>query len=353
MPLIPADQLKTIAIELFRAIGVAEDKVQVVANRLVEANLAGHDSHGVLRLPHYVRMIQGGAIQPDAEIEVVRQTPSSAVIDGRWGFGQVIATQAMKIAIAKAKENVVSSVNVYNCNHMGRLGDYAAMAAEANMIGLMFVNGHGADQGVAPWGGIARRLGTNPMACAIPTGRAYPMLLDITTSVVAGGKIRAYRNRGEPLPEGWIIGADGKPSANPATYLEDPKGALLPFGGIAGHKGYGLGLLVDILAGAMCEAGCSRPASPRLGNAFLIIVIDIERFTPIADFEAQVSQLIDFVKASPTALDFDEVLIPGEKSFRTRQERLANGIPLDDITWESLAATAKHVGIDVSSDAIR
>ncbi len=348
MPLFPADQLKSICIDIFKAIGVAEDKAQIVANLLVEANLAGHDSHGVLRLPQYVRMIQDKDIQPDAEIEIVPpETPSSAVIDGHWGFGQVIVTQAMEIAIAKARTHVVSAVNVYNCNHIGRLADYVLMAARAKMIGVLFVNGHGADQGTAPWGGIARRLGTNPMACAIPTGREDPMLIDITTSVVAGGKLRAYRNRGEALPEGWLIDSAGNPSTDPAVYFDAPRGALLPFGGIAGHKGYGLGLLVDILAGAMCEAGCSRPAAPRLGNALLAIAINIENFIPIADFEGHVARLIDFVKASPTAPGYDEISIPGERSARTRRDRLANGIPLDDATWESLVETARRVGVEI------
>lgn len=347
MPLISADQLRTISIDIFKALGMMSDKAQTIANLLVESNLAGHDSHGVLRLPQYVHAIQGGGIDADAEIEIVSETPSSAVIDGHWGLGQVIATQAMEIAIAKAKAHVISTVNVYNSNHIGRLSAYVMMAAQARMIGLLFVNGHGADQGVAPWGGSDRRLGTNPMACGIPTGQADAMVIDLTTSVVAGGKIRAYRSRGEPLPEGWVIDAAGNPSTEPGAYLDEPQGALLPFGGLAGHKGYGLSLFVDILAGAMCEAGCSRPASPKLGNAFLAIVIDIEKFTPLADFEAHVAGLIDFVKASPTAPDFEEISIPGERSARTRRERLVNGIPLDDATWENLVEAARQVGVDV------
>jgi uncharacterized oxidoreductase len=293
-------------------------------------------------------MIQNRDIHPNAEIEIVPpETPSSTVIDGHWGFGQVIATQAMEIAIAKARTHAISAVNVYNCNHIGRLADYVLMAAQAKMIGLLFVNGHGADQGTAPWGGIARRLGTNPMACAIPTGRDAPILIDITTSVVAGGKLRAYRNRGEALPEGWLIDSAGNPSADPAVYFDAPKGALLPFGGIAGHKGYGLGLLIDILAGAMCEAGCSRPSAPRLGNALLAIVINIQDFTSSVDFEAHVARLIDFVKASPTASGFDEISLPGEKSARTRRHRLANGIPIDDATWEQVVKAAREGGIEI------
>jgi uncharacterized oxidoreductase len=347
MPLISADRLRTISIDIFKALGLAADKAQTIANLLVEANLAGHDSHGVLRLPQYVLGIQNKTIDPNVEIEIVTETPSSVVINGHWGLGQIIATHAMKLAIAKAKAHAISTVNVYNCNHSGRLADYVMMAAEAKMIGLLFVNGHGADQGVAPWGGIARRLGTNPIACAIPTGQEEAMVIDLTTSVVAGGKIRAYLTRSEALPEGWVIDSAGDPSTDPATYFDDPKGALLPFGEIAGHKGYGLSLLVDVLAGAMCEAGCSRPAAPKLGNAFLAIVINIEEFTPMEDFEAHVAQLINCVKASPTAPGFDEILIPGERSARTRRQRLANGIPLDEVTWERLVETARQVGISV------
>ena len=347
MPLIPVVQLRTISTDIFKALGLKADKAQTIANLLVESNLAGHDSHGVLRLPQYVESIQNKTIDPDVEIEIVSETPSSAVINGRRGLGQFIATQAMEIAIAKAEAYTISTVNVYNCNHIGRLADYVMMAAEAKMIGLLFLNGHGGDHGVAPWGGIDRRLSTNPMACAIPTGRGDAMAIDLTTSVVAGGKIRAYRSRGEPLPEGWILDAEGNPSVEPNAYLEEPKGSLLPFGDIAGHKGYGLSLLTDILAGAMCEAGCSRSSPPDVGNAFFMIVIDIEKFTPLADFEAHVTQLIDFVKASPIAPGFDEISIPGERSALTRRQRLANGIPLDDATWEHLLETAREVGVSV------
>jgi uncharacterized oxidoreductase len=347
MPLIPVTQLRTISINIFTAIGLKADKAQTIANLLIESNLAGHDSHGVLRLPQYVLSIQSKTIDPDVEIEIVSETPSSAIIDGHSGLGQFIATQAMEVAIAKAREHTISTVNVYNCNHIGRLADYVKMAAEAKMVGMLFLNGHGGDHGVAPWGGTDRRLSTNPFACALPTGKDSPMIIDLTTSIVAGGKIRAYRSRGEPLPEGWILDADGNPSTDPNAYLEDPQGPLLPFGDIAGHKGYGLSLMTDILAGAMCEAGCSRSSSPGAGNAFFIIVIDIEKFIALADFEAHVAQMIDFVKASPTAPGFDEISIPGERSARTRQQRLAEGIPLDDTTWERLVETAQSVRVSV------
>ena len=188
MPLIPAARLRTISINIFTAIGLKPDKAQTIANLLIESNLAGHDSHGVLRLPQYVLSIQSKAIDPDVEIEIVSETPSSAVIDGHSGLGQFIATQAMEVAIAKAKAHTISTVNVYNCNHIGRLADYVMMAADAKMIGLLFLNGHGGDHGVAPWGGTDRRLSTNPFACALPTGKDSPMVIDLTTSIVAGGK---------------------------------------------------------------------------------------------------------------------------------------------------------------------
>ena len=188
MPLIPAARLRTISINIFTALGLKADKARIITNLLIESNLAGHDSHGVLRLPQYVLSIQNKAIDPDVDIEIVSETPSSAIIDGHRGLGQFIATQAMEVAIAKAKEHTISTVNVYNCNHIGRLADYVKMAAEAKMIGLLFLNGHGGDHGVAPWGGTDRRLSTNPFACALPTGKDNPMVIDLTTSIVAGGK---------------------------------------------------------------------------------------------------------------------------------------------------------------------
>ena len=292
------DQLRKNGFEIFKAAGATDEEARTVPDLLVESNLAGHDSHGVLRIPQYVRMIQNGDIKPGANIEIVQETPATAIINGYWGVGQLIATKAMQIAIEKAKSCSISSVSVYNCNHIGRLANYALMAVEHEMIAMMMVNGHGGDQGVAPFGGITQRLGTNPIAVALPT-KGEPFVLDITTSAVAGGKIRVKRARKEELPEGWLIDSEGNPTIDPEVYFTG--GALLPLGGVLGHKGYGLGLVVDILAGALSEAGCSRVDAPRSGNGIWTCVINIKNFTPIDEFKDRVHLLFEYVKSSPTA----------------------------------------------------
>jgi uncharacterized oxidoreductase len=339
------DQLRKTAFEIFKAAGATDEEAGITSDLLVEANLAGHDSHGVLRIPQYVRMIRNGDIKPGANIEITQETPATAVINGNWGFGQLIATKAMQIAIEKAKNCSISSVSVYNCNHISRLASYALMAAECEMIAMMMVNGHGGDQSVAPFGGIARRLGTNPIAVAIPT-KGEPFVLDITTSAVAGGKLRVKKARKEKLPEGWLIDSEGNPTTDPEVYFTEPPGALLPLGGALGHKGYGLSLVVDILAGALSEAGCSRANAPRLGNGIWACVINIESFTPIDEFKHRVQLLLEYVKSSPTAPGFNEIVIPGEQSFRERRKRLKEGIFIEDETWQQIMETRRSLGLE-------
>ena len=339
------DQLRKNSFEIFKAAGATDEEAKLISDLLVESNLAGHDSHGVLRIPQYVRMIQNGDIKPGANIEIVQETPATAVINGNWGFGQLIATKAMQIAIKKAKRCSISSVSVYNCNHIGRLASYALMATERNMIAMMMVNGHGGDQSVAPFGGIARRLGTNPIAVAIPT-RGEPFVLDITTSVTAGGKLRVKRARKEKLPDGWLINSEGNTTTDPEVYFTEPLGALLPLGGALGHKGYGLSLVVDILAGALSEAGCSRANASRTGNGIWACVINIENFTPIDEFKHRVQLLLEYVKSSPTGPGFEEIVIPGERSFRERRKRLKEGIFIEDETWRQIMEARRSLGLE-------
>ena len=280
-------------------------------------------------------------------MEIVRETPNTAVLNGNWGFGQVMARKAMEIAIEKAGANSVASVSMSQSNHVGRLGEYPAIAAERNMIGMMMVTNHGAAQLMSPWGGIARRLSPGPISIGLPTGTADPVLLDISMTVVAEGKVRVKRNRGEKLPEGCIIDAQGNPSTDPDDLYGPPPGAILPFGGIVGHKGYGLGFIVDILAGALSGAGCSRADAPRFGNAVFITVTNIEDFTPLEEFKRHVDGLIQYVKSSPKMPGVDEIFFPGEMEAKEREKRLEAGIFIEDETWEQIVQTAEALGVDV------
>ena len=345
MPIFTSEKLKRISINIFQAAGASMDEAEIVSEHLIEANLVGHDSHGVIRISQYMKSIEDGLLNPGAPLEIVCETPATAVVDGNWGFGQVIAQKAMSIAIEKAGSCSIASVGVHNCNHIGRLASYVIMALKQDMVGMIFVNGGGAAQSVVPWGGTGRRLATNPMAFAFPAGTDEPMVLDITSSVVAEGKVRVKRNRGEQTPEGWLIDSEGNPTTNPMDFYGTPPGALLPMGGIVGHKGYGLSLVNDILAGALGGAGCSRPNPGRMGNGAFMIVIDIAKFTPISEFKRRVDTLVSHVKTSSTAPGFSEILVPGELEAREKRKRLREGIFVGDETWEQIEEIAGKLGV--------
>jgi hydroxycarboxylate dehydrogenase B len=347
MPIFTADQLTQICRKVFHAFDVPDAEAAVVTQSMVDANLVGHDSHGVIHLPKYVDELENALVQPGAEITVKRESPSIAVLDGNWGFGPVIATHAVKLAVQKAKMTDISSVAVSRSNEIRRLGGYLLIAAEAGMIGIMTVNDHGGGQAVAPFGGIEARLSTNPLACAIPVEGREPILLDMSTSVVASGKVRLKKHRNEPAPEGWILDAAGNPTTNVDDYYGPPPGALLPFGGIAAHKGFGLSVLVEILSGALTGAGCSREAESRVGNGFFITVINVASFVDPPDFTAVVEQFIAYLKSSKLAPGVDDILMPGERGFRERARRCQEGIFVEDETWAQILAIGQKYHVDL------
>lgn len=225
------------------------------------------------------------------------------------------------------------------------------MAAEHGMIGMAMVNNHGGGLCMAPWGGIERRLSPNPISVAVPTGEGDPIVLDMTSSVCAEGKLRVMRNRGQALPEGWIIDAQGRPATDPAAFYGPPQGALLPLGGTVGYKGFGLCMVMDILAGALSGAGCSGSSDAFGLQGLFATVIDIASFTKPEEFQERVSGLIRYVKSPPTAPGVEEILVPGEPEFRERRRRLRDGIPVDDETWRQMVRAAETVGLDLASDA--
>ncbi len=343
MPVFSIDHLRQVSTAIFAAAGAPPPAAEVVAKLLADANAVGHDSHGVIRIPQYISTIEKGEIVPHAEVEVVRQTPAAAVLDGHWGFGQVAMNQAVEMGLERAGNSGVAAITVKNANHIGRLGSYVERVAAANMIGLLCANSHGGGASVAPWGGIAGRLGTNPLAGGWPDGAGDALVLDITTSLVAEGKVRVKRNRGEPVPAGWIIDAAGRPSTDPADFYDEPRGSLLPFGGLMGHKGYGLGVVVELLGGALSGAGCARSRKARIGNGCFLLVIDIACFQPFAEYSAQVRAFADYLRASPKADGVDAILLPGELEKRERQRRQA-GVAIEEATWRQILDCAQRVG---------
>ncbi len=331
---------------IFLAAGVPPEVAHTVGQSLVESNLAGHDSHGVIRVPQYLEMLGDGRINPRAEPRLVRETDSTAVVDGGWQFGQVAARQAMDVAVTKAWGRGVAVVQLYQSGHIGRLGEYAELALARDMIGIVATNNHGGGQVLAPFGGIARRLSPSPIAIAVPGGRDFPIVLDMTTSVVAEGKVRVKRARAEPLGEGWILDATGKPSTDPAAFYGPPPGSLTPLGGATGYKGFGLAFMIDILAGALGGAGCSRPDPPPLrGNGVYLQAIHPASFGASERFRAEVTALVDYVKSSPPAPGFDGIRVPGEVEHLNRQRRLRDGIEIEKDTWDKLQSIAGTLGL--------
>lgn len=344
MPVLTFDQLADVCAEIMEAAGAPKQQAHVVGIHLAQSNLYGVDSHGVQNLPVYIRLIREGRINPRSEWSVVRESPSTALIDASWGIGQVSAEAAMKLAIEKGAATGIGAVGLRNSNHVGRLGHYTELAAQAGMIGVAYVN---TDPTVAPWGGTKPRLGTNPVSYAMPVPGGHPILVDFASSVVAEGKVRAALARGERIPEGWIVDKDGRPSTDPADLYAPSSpsnplsivGALLPAGG---YKGYGLAIVSDVLGGALTGWRCSVDVES--GNGALFQAIDIESFSSRSEYDNRVRKLIADIKSSPTAPGFKEVLVPGEPEFRTAEQRKP-GIPIPETTWSQIRTVGESLNV--------
>ena len=348
MPILTAQALEHIGQTLLAAAGVPEEEAAIVARHLTDANLVGHDSHGIQRVPDYVQRIRDGVYVPGAPFEVVSESEASGIYDGGWGMGQVQATRALECLLDKAERNGSAFVGLRKAGHIGRLGHYLERASAKGMLSTCAVNGHNVIESVAPWGGIDRRLGTNPIAYAVPTGKGFALVYDVATSAVAEGKLRMYRKLGRPIPEGWVIDKDGNPTTDPGAFYEG--GALLPFGDTVGYKGYGLGLMAEILAGGLAGTSQVETEPWQFGfNGVFMMAVHLEAIKPLEQFVAEVDALIDHVKSSRLAPGFDEILVPGELEARTRQVREREGVSIDDVTWSQLTQTATELGVDVEA----
>lgn len=341
---IQSDQLAALTAAIFSNAGSGEDEADTIAKHLIEANLVGHDSHGVIRVPAYVQWVDEGKLVPNQSISVVFENDAVAIVDGNFGFGQVLGEQAVALGIEKCKKSALSMVGLRNSGHVGRVGDWAIQAAEAGLLSMHFVNTSGGGILVAPFGGIDRRLSANPIAAAVPVPGEKPIVVDLSTCVIAEGKIRVARNKGVQVPENAIINSEGKPTTSPDDFYADPPGAILTIGA---HKGYALSVLCEVMAGAISGGGCSNPDNPtakKVVNGMTSIFIDPATVAGEA-FGGEITGLIDWVKDSPKADPDGEILMPGEPEEQTKAERLAEGIPLDDTTFGQLVDTARKVGL--------
>lgn len=344
MPTLNSDQLYALSVRILEGAGVPAEDAAIVAEELRSANLVGHDSHGVMRLMQYVQMIEDGAVRPGGEFEIVREGPAFAVADAHFNLGQVAASKALRIATDKARSEGVASVMIRNCNHVGRLGSYTCHAAHEGFAALMSVNSPGPG-GVAPFGGLERKLGTNPISLAAPTQKSA-LVLDMTTSATAEGKLRVAHQKGEMVAEGLIIDGHGQPSTNPAAYYESPVGAILPLGGpLLGHKGYGMSVMIDVFCGILSGSGVGRDDLPRGANGVWLLLMDIDRLLPRAEYDAWIEKYIEHLKSCRLAPGFNEILLPGEIEEHRAIQRSESGVAIPEETWRQITGLAERLGV--------
>lgn len=354
MPLFATEPLQQFSKTLLEKAGVPGDHAEIVARHLVDANLAGHDSHGVMRVPQYIQFLREGKYQANAEFEVLNETPAVLVADAHWGLGQVQAHRLLERLIPKAQALGIASGTLRNCGHSGRLGEYAETAARVGLAFLGTVNSHGAGRRVAPPGGREGRISTNPICMGVPTD-TDPVVIDFGTSAVAEGKVRVHYQKQVPVPEGWLLDAEGVPTTNPAVLYEDPRGTILPFGGSQAYKGFGLGLTLDLLAGGLSGGRCSHPEAPLagIGNTVVMVLFDPAHYGGRDHFLNETTCLTNFVRSCPTSPGVERITLPGDPERTMRAERVQTGIPIPDGTWNLLVKVAEEFQVvlpDVLAD---
>lgn len=346
MPTIAADRLHALVLVIVRAMGSSAAEAQDVADHLIAANLSGHDSHGVGMLPDYVRLRHEGLLVPDQTLEVVSDKGSVLVLDAGRGFGQAMAKEAMRRGIARARELGSAVVALRNSSHIGRIGHWAEQCAAAGMLSVHFVNVADHAPLQAPFGAADARLGTNPFAAAVPDAAGQAMLLlDMATSAIAFGKARVARNKGVPVPEGVLIDEHGRPTTDPTTYVDTRRGALLAFGG---HKGSGMAILSEVLGAAVTGGDTIAPHHAQKGgilNSMLSFILDPAALGDASRIADEARAIADWVKASPPAPGFSEVLLPGEPEQRARAQRLVEGVSIDEKSLADILAAVSSLGV--------
>jgi hydroxycarboxylate dehydrogenase B len=350
MPLIEADRLTGIAHRVFAAAGSAEEEAAIVAGHLVEANLKGHDSHGVGMIPSYLRNLAAGKAATNQPGRVVSDSGSMIVYDGERGWGQIVARNATLIGIERARRDGVAVVALKNAHHIGRVGTYGEMCADAGFVSISFVNITDQRPAVAPWRGRDGRFGTNPVTIAIPGPTPdRPIIADMATSRIAMGKVRVARNKGQQIAADTLLDEAGEATTDPHVMYRRPRGALMTFGE---HKGYALAFICEMLAGAVTGSGTMRPErqdAESVTNGMLLIVIDPARLVDRAWLIDEIAAMTAYVTASPPRLAGEPVLIPGDPERASRAARLKDGVPIDDETWREIAAAARTVNVLVEA----
>ena len=339
---IEPDRLRDFATAAYAAAGMAAVEAALCADTLVQADLWGHQSHGVMRLSWYTARLRAGVCDPVAAPELGVDGGAIAVIDGREGMGQVLAARAAQEAVTRAKAHGIGAVAVRNSNHFGTAMYFTRMAAAAECVGFLSTN---ASPAMAPWGGRRKAVGNNPWSWAAPAGAHAPLMLDMANTGVARGKIYLARQRGERIPLGWAIDADGAPTTDPQAAID---GVILPMGQ---HKGYAISVVMDMLSGVLTGSGVGSgvhgpyQAERRSGAGHLMIALDIAAFQPVAAFHDRMAAMIAGLKDVPLAQGFDEVFYPGEIEARTDANNRREGLLLPDDTRADLRRLAGELDL--------
>lgn len=343
MAIVKAEDLRRTARVLLEAAGASPEEAESVARLNVAANLTGHDSHGIIQIPTYLDRITKGHIVPRAPFNVLQESPTTMVIDGNWGFGYHVTERAMQMTIAKARSANIAATTILRQSHIGRAGAYPVMAAREGFIAMMTADSGRSPKHVAPFGGTKARLGTNPIAIAMPSDLAAPFCLDMATSAVAVGKIKLAQARGLAIPEGWLVDKDGNATTDPAAY--DKGGVVLPLGGSEGHKGYGLSAMVEIFSGILPGLGFGVDPTGRHNDGCFMALFKVEAFRPLDVFKREVREFAEYLKSTPAQAGVKEVLYPGEVEWRMEQERERNGVEIEAATLAKLREAAARLKV--------
>ena len=350
---VPARALEKLVTDIFSKAGCSAAESARIGHYLVKANLTGHDSHGVVRVPRYVQMKNDGLMVADRTVRVVNDTPVYAVLDGQYGFGQTIAPQAVEIGVAKCRQMGLAAVALRHTGHVGRVADWADMAAKEGLVTEHFVNATGSVL-VAPFGSVERRFSTAPFCVGVPRMHGLPIVLDFATSLVAEGKVQVASQGGKAIPTDALIGPDGHTSDDtrllygdfPTTGKRDIRagtGAIRAFGE---HKGSGLALMCELLGGALTGNGCAT-MEKRFSNGMFSLYIDPKRIDTSDFFSVEVTRYVEFVKAAKPAAEGIHTQLPGEPEEQMQMQRMAQGIKLSEETWGLIQQTARTLGVAV------
>ena len=351
MAIIKAQALRDLVRDIFLKEGCSPAESERIGRYLVEANLTGHDSHGVVRVPRYVQWKRDGLFLADQTPDILAETPVMATVDGKFGFGQTVAPIAVALGIKKCKAMGLSAIALRNAGHIGRVGDWAEMAAAEGLVSVHFVNASGSVL-VAPFGGVERRFSTAPYVVGVPREGQHPLILDFATSIVAEGKVLVASQGGKKLPENALIGPDGTINGDPRQLYgdyeqaggrdyRDGKGAIRAMGE---HKGSGLAFMCELLGGAL-TGNTATQDNRRFSNGMLSFYVDPKKIDPEGLFPPEVARYTAYVKSSKPVTPGGEILVPGEPEVRMRKQRNEQGIPLPDDTWNAIVATARSTGL--------